>query len=137
MRYTARQGGGVLAETATEYLKNEIVGNANKPGLALLLAVKQDFPTEWHRFVTGTENFKATVKRAHFPYFTQGYQIRIHQVYLPGAMTPSLTPQNLGFQAFPVLEKGDGSFQLSLGSDIVDRKDAAPSILLSYSLITS
>lgn len=79
VRYTARQGGAQLRDKAVELLE-ELVGKANKSGLALLFSLRHDFPTEWHQFVTGSANFAATVKWEYFPYFTQGKDITIDTV---------------------------------------------------------
>lgn len=70
IRYTARYGGDVLRDGATTYLE-AVLRSTSDSDLALLLHLKNDFPTEWHRFLTsaGTEDFSATVTRDYFPYF--------------------------------------------------------------------
>ncbi|MGD1841650.1 MAG: hypothetical protein ACFB0B_12245 [Thermonemataceae bacterium] len=73
IRYTARQGGGLLGGNTTQYIREELIPDANKAGLARLFSLKHDFPSEWHRFTTSEEesNFKATLSRDHFPYLAQ------------------------------------------------------------------
>ena len=73
-----------MRDKAVKHLK-ELIGEANSSGLALLFSLKQDFPNEWHRFVTGVENFKTIVKREHFPYFSQGKNITIDSIQLRAA----------------------------------------------------
>src|SRR5262249_35972170 len=97
MRYTARQGGGLLGGEAVKYIE-ELVAEANTSGLALLFSLKHDFPTEWHRFITGTDNFEATVKRDYFPYFTRGKDITINEIKLLSIQNDQVkahTPQGL------------------------------------------
>lgn len=47
-RYTARQGGTQLRGKAVEHIQ-DLVGEANSAGLALLFSLKSDFSSEWHR----------------------------------------------------------------------------------------
>ncbi|NIV38034.1 MAG: hypothetical protein GWN58_54055, partial [Anaerolineae bacterium] len=49
VRYTARQGGARLRDQALQYLE-ELIAAATTSGLALLLNVQHNFPTEWHQF---------------------------------------------------------------------------------------
>lgn len=139
LRYTARQGGTPQWDKAVEHMK-ELVGEANEAGLALLFSLKHDFPTEWHRFNTGTNNFVATVKRDHFPYFTQGKEITIDglQVHaIQDGKLRSVTPQGLTLAAFTEMLKDEGAFELSLAPDgavLVRNKDAYVFILIKYSV---
>jgi len=69
IRYTARQGvDGAKVKTALDDLFQE----ASQSNLALLFSLRHDFPTEWSTFVNGAGDFTATIRRDHFPYFTQG-----------------------------------------------------------------
>lgn len=45
--------------------------------LERIFSLKHDFPNKRHLFVSDTENgsFNATIKKEHFPYFTQGATI--------------------------------------------------------------
>jgi Tc toxin complex TcA C-terminal TcB-binding domain len=85
MRYTARQAGGLLGQGAVTAIE-ELVGQANASGLALLLSLPHEFPSEWHKFVSlnaGSPNpvpFTAKVKRDYFPYLTQGKDITLGDV---------------------------------------------------------
>ena len=79
IRYTARQG--VNPEKVRDALET-LFEAADRAGLALLISLKHDFPTEWHRFANGTDELEITIKREHFPYFTQGRRIAIDSIRL-------------------------------------------------------
>ena len=72
---------------------------ANASGLALVFSLQHDFPGEWHRFVTDptAQNFTATVKRDHFPYFTldMGIALTDVQLYAKNDKLEFDTPQEL------------------------------------------
>jgi len=71
IRYTARQG--VPVPKVTECL-DTLFQDARQSGLALLFSLRHDFPTEWSAFVNDKNRapFTATIRKNHFPYFTQG-----------------------------------------------------------------
>ncbi|CAG7645464.1 hypothetical protein ACFQI7_25730 [Paenibacillus allorhizosphaerae] len=83
IRYTARQGGGLLRDKAYGHLRDK-VREANTSGLVLMLSLKHDFPSEWHLFITpgSTAKFKGTIHRNYFPYFTSGKTINIDEIRL-------------------------------------------------------
>jgi hypothetical protein len=76
MRYTARQGGGELKTAATKRLR-ELIQGSSSSGLTLLFSLKHDFATEWHRFLSSKSDFRANVKKEHFPYLVWGEDIEI------------------------------------------------------------
>jgi hypothetical protein len=102
-----------------------------------LFSLKHDFLTEWHRFNTGTNNFVATVKRDHFPYFTQGKQITIGGLQIHAIQDyklGSVTLQGLNLAAFTETLKDEGAFELSLapeGAVLVRDKEGTSSFLSS------
>jgi hypothetical protein len=83
VRYTARQGGDSLGNQALQEMR-EMFKTANQVGLALLFSLRNDFPSQWSAFVNGTGDFTATIRRDHFPYFTQGAAITITGLELYG-----------------------------------------------------
>jgi len=136
--YTARQGGAQMRDKAVEHLK-AIIGEANSSGLALLFYLKQDFPSEWHRFVAGAENFKTMVKSEHFPYFTQGKNITIDALQLDAIKAnkvESKTLSDLNITGYTDILKEKGEFELSLApDDLLKRdKDVIVFLLVKYSL---
>jgi hypothetical protein len=139
VRYTARQGGAQMRDKAIEHIE-KLVGEANASGLALLFSLKHDFPSEWHRFVTGNGNFAAKVKRDYFPYFTQSKDITIDAIQLYAIKANKLesaTPPGLDPGTFTDKLKDDGEFELSLAPDgavLVRNKDEHIFVVIKYSL---
>jgi hypothetical protein len=74
IRYTARQG---VDPTKVKTALDDLFQEASQSKLALLFSLRHDFPTEWSTFVNGAGDFTATIRRDHFPYFTQGKPITI------------------------------------------------------------
>jgi hypothetical protein len=74
LRYTARQG---VDSTKVKSALDEIFQRANQANLALLFSLRHDFPTEWSAFVNSAGDLSVTIRRDHFPYFTQGKTITI------------------------------------------------------------
>lgn len=141
VRYTARQGGTQLRDQAIESTR-ELIEEANTSGLVQLFSLKHDFPSEWHRFVVGTENFKATIKKDFFPYFAQGKNIVINRIELYAIKDNDLV-RDIPTDVNPddlttLLNEGDHKFELSLHSDspvFVPKNDALVFLLFKYSLI--
>lgn len=121
IRYTARQGGAGLRGFAVTDL-TERVREANSSGLALLISLSHDFPGQWHKFVTGTENFVAPVKRDYFPYFTQGKSVILSSLHLyrieDGALQ-SVVPPGLNLDTMSEQLADEGTFDLSLPESAV------------------
>jgi hypothetical protein len=87
VRYTARNGGGVLAKHATDALKEAFGpqdGSADSPpaNLALLFSLRFDFPTEWAAFVKGKVDFACTLRKSYFPYMAQGGPVTVDNMVL-------------------------------------------------------
>lgn len=76
LRYTAGDGGDALRDAARTSVTNLLKDAGSQP-LFRLFSLRHDFPTEWSAFVNGTGDFRATIRRDHFPYFTQGKKINI------------------------------------------------------------
>jgi hypothetical protein len=119
IRYTARQGGSQLGAKAVEHL-NDLVGEATTSGLSVMFSLAHEFPAEWHRFVTGTGNFTATVKRGYFPYFTQGLDVALSEVRLfaiVDGQLEALTPGGLDLDALTEALEDEGQMDLSFAPD--------------------
>lgn len=51
---------------------------ANTSGMTRLWSLRHEFPTEWHKYVTADdENFEVTIKKEHFPYMVQGFDLEV------------------------------------------------------------
>jgi len=81
IRYTARQG---VDPSNVKTALDDLFKPANPANLALLFSLRHDFPTEWSAFVNGTDAMSITVRRDHFPYFTQEKTITIKSLQFYG-----------------------------------------------------
>src|SRR5262249_42024800 len=103
IRYTARQG---VDRAKVQATLHDLFQQASQANLALLFSLRHDFPTEWSAFANGTGDFSITIRRDHFPYFTQGKTITIvgfdvygedvtkhHPAGDPAAATTAMTDQ--------------------------------------------
>jgi len=70
LRYTARQGGGPLAEHASTELRAHLQ-NADNSGLSMFMSMRSDFSAEWAAFSGGTQDFSFSLRKDYFPYFVQ------------------------------------------------------------------
>lgn len=133
VRYTARQGGAQLGQKAGEHLR-ELLEQANAAGLMRLFSLPHDFPTEWNQFVTGEEDFQATIGREHFPYFVQGEDIEISSVErytIDGRELLAGVVSGLNMEELTAALQDDNEFQITLAEDdILRREQAAHAFLM-------
>jgi receptor-binding and translocation channel-forming TcA subunit of Tc toxin len=87
IRYTAREGGGLLRKEAMKNVATTIeAGQA--AGSTRLFSVRHEFPTEWAKFKAqspaATERFELalTLRPEHFPFWSQGRLKIVSQVKL-------------------------------------------------------
>jgi hypothetical protein len=76
VRYTARQGGKELGDQAIKELRDQLA-TQNQSGLALLFSLPHDFPTEWSRFLAGTEPLTIRLREDFFPYLVKSETLAI------------------------------------------------------------
>lgn len=139
LRYTARQGGERLRQLAVDRI-GELVGEASASGLVLLLSLRHDFPSEWHRFVGSDEDFVATIRKEHFPYLALSGTVNLEKLELyavvENELRPPSTPGGLDLEALSTALKGEGEFEISLGPDgvLTREPDAQVFLLLRYAL---
>ncbi|MEM9444384.1 MAG: neuraminidase-like domain-containing protein [Verrucomicrobiota bacterium] len=105
MSYTSRQGGQALGQSATQHIKDAVIG-ANTNRQTQLFSLKQNFSTEWHRAVAGKTNFKANIRKTHFPYLAQAFRVEVEQIDVWGSDGETLTPYN-GFVIKPANLQND------------------------------
>jgi hypothetical protein len=137
LRYTAREGGTQLKGGAVDKI-NEIVVAAETSGLARSFSLKHDFPTEWHRFVnsTGTtEKLSIVIKKDHFPYIAQGFDINISKIQLFAIKDGELKPRNIGLENLSGDINTDNQCELAIvyDADVLNRKEEQVFLVLSYS----
>lgn len=129
LRYTAREGGVSLRQGAIDNIATKIQ-EANTSGLARLFSLKHEFPAEWHRFVTSTGDFKATIKKSYFPFFAQGKSIHIDRVQLFTISVNDLNSKDLNLS---VISSKEDQFELSIPKSGVE-KEAQVFVILHYSV---
>ncbi|MEQ1844080.1 MAG: insecticidal toxin protein [Nitrospira sp.] len=78
IRYTAREGGGLLRNGAIAHVK-ELITEAKAAGSVRLFSVRHEFPTEWAKFknvkVTATVKTAGLVlnlRKEHYPFWSKG-----------------------------------------------------------------
>lgn len=140
LRYTAREGGGLLKNGAVQRIK-EIVQDASQSGLALSFSLRHNFPTEWHRFVTSTtnENLEIIIKKEHFPYLTQSFDINIGTIELCSIDVGGLEERTIDSGITGNIND-DNQIELSIAPDtsptgvLIRDKDEQVFLVLSYTL---
>jgi len=119
LRYTARQGGSILRQKAVENLGG-LIEDTDTSGLVQLFSLRHEFATEWRRFVTGDDDFEATIKKDYFPYFVQRGAITLTSVELYAIRDNEFfatTPEGVDVADLTDALNGDGSFELTLAED--------------------
>ena len=90
LRYTAREGGGLLRNGAVENLLTSIE-EAQAAGSVRLFSVRHEFPSEWAKFTNvdldgagapDTAELTLELREEHFPYWSKGKLKAIEQVDL-------------------------------------------------------
>lgn len=78
IRYTAREGGGLLRNGAIAYIK-ELIKEAQVAGSVRLFSIRHEFPTEWAKFQNQTtvpgQRFELALdlREEHYPFWSKGY----------------------------------------------------------------
>ncbi|MBW2647868.1 MAG: insecticidal toxin protein, partial [Deltaproteobacteria bacterium] len=96
LRYTAREGGGLLKNGAVANLKTRIE-EAQAAGSVRLFSVRHEFPTEWAKFTSienvSTDNpaeFTLKLKTEHYPFWSKDSLETVKQVKLFAKTTDSI-----------------------------------------------
>ena len=115
VRYTARQGGQLLGDKATEELR---LSYAKNSVLTMLFSLRHDFPNEWATFVGGAGAIPFTVRlrKDYFPYLVQSETLAINALELYRGTLPKHSvdvPGNLDVE----LNGPNGYSDLSLEPD--------------------
>jgi hypothetical protein len=97
LRYTAREGGALLAKGALTNLNNAI-GNAQAVGSVRLFSIRHEFPTEWAKFknvqLSGATTLAALslpLRAEHYPFWSQGLKIALKQMEFFAQTTNNVT----------------------------------------------
>jgi hypothetical protein len=133
IRYTAHQG---VEPTKVKAALDAIFQQANQAGLAMLLSLRHDFPTEWSAFANGNGNFNASVRASYFPYFTQRKQIAITEIDLYGQNVAQHHPvgnQNVWSAATSDLQdKNKQAFTIDIPEKVLERDPNAKNFLIVW-----
>jgi hypothetical protein len=83
MMYTSRNGGETLKDKAVEHL-NTILKGETTSVLTNSFSLKHNFSNEWYKFTSSTndEPLKIIIKKDHFPYFTQSFEVKVTSIDL-------------------------------------------------------
>jgi hypothetical protein len=74
IRYSAREGGGLLRNVSIANLK-ELISDGSTTGSTRLFSIKEEFTSEWATFVSDSGNepkLKIQLKSEHYPFWTTG-----------------------------------------------------------------
>jgi len=85
IRYTARESSGLLKQQAVTELQsalNAIVLDENQKGLARLVSLRHEYPSEWYRFLhpagaTDMQSLTFALTPERFPFLSQGRHITL------------------------------------------------------------
>ncbi|OUL29490.1 insecticidal toxin protein [Nostoc sp. RF31YmG] len=109
LRYTAREGGGLLQKGAITNLKTHIE-EATAVGSIRLFSIRHEFPTEWAKFKKSTDaELTINIREEHFPYWSKGRlnSIKEHVFYIQNSTEVALqTPTSS--EAVVITQKPDG-----------------------------
>lgn len=100
IRYTAREGGGLLRNGAVANLNTQIT-EAQAMGSVRLFSVRHEFPTEWAKFQGQTpgagQRFELVLnlRKEHYPFWSQGHLNSVLRVDILARSAKELVPGNL------------------------------------------
>lgn len=85
MSYTAREDGGLFKEKAGDYLADFLKNTSDLPEQPLLrlFSLKEEFPTEWHRFLhpaAGDQILKVVLGQQRFPFLVQNRAVTVGEI---------------------------------------------------------
>jgi len=135
LRYTAREGGALLKSGAVQQI-NDIVENAETSDLARSFSLKHDFPTEWHHFINSAENLSIVIKKDHFPYIAQGFDINISKIHLFAIKDGELKGRDIDLDNLSgdINENNQSELVIVSDEEVLTRdKEAQVFLVLSYS----
>lgn len=107
VRYTARNGGGLLRNGAVAQLR-ELIAAGEAAGSMRLFSVRHEFPAEWARFTTQVPpanhryELKLNLRPEHYPFWSQGGVKAVTGVEVFARSTATPTPGSVNIAA-----KGD------------------------------
>ena len=116
IRYTAREGGGLLRQGALDNLKAAIEA-AQAIGSVRLFSVRHEFPTEWARFQAQIPEedhrfeLALNLREEHYPFWSQGRLKSVRRVDILARSTRASIPGSLD-----IFQNGDTANNTKLGT---------------------
>jgi hypothetical protein len=109
LRYTAREGGGLLKAEAQKAVSN-VISNADGEPLTRLFSARHEFSLEWHKFLhttsPGSVDLPLDLGQERFPFLFRNKAIQINQVDLLLKPKPDADTKTFGLS---LLAPGGGS----------------------------
>ena len=121
IRYTAREGGGLLRREAVRNVATRIEG-AQAAGSVRLFSVRHEFPTEWAKFQGQTppanQRYELTLnlREEHYPFWSQGRLVTVSRVDILARSTRDPVPGSLDI--FDKADKNDTVKKAALAKDL-------------------
>ncbi|CAM4080751.1 neuraminidase-like domain-containing protein [Vreelandella rituensis] len=111
LRYTAREGGGLLRKNAITNVK-ELIAEGESSGSIRLFSVRHEFPAEWAKFTNQTPSanryeLKFTLRSEHYPFWSQGLVKEVTRVDVLAAS--KITPIPDSIDIADKADKDDGT----------------------------
>ena len=126
IRYTAREGGGLLRKGALSYL-DELITDAQAVGSVRMFSVRHEFPAEWARFqsrkaVPG-QRFELTLdlQPEHYPFWSQGRLNQVQRVDILARSTETPVPASVD-----IADKSDATAK----TDSLDKDSSLGNLLV-------
>jgi hypothetical protein len=94
LRYTSREGGGLLRQGAMSGIKN-LIAEAQAAGSVRLFSVRQEFPTQWAKFMNqkpaDNDRYELVIalRPEHYPFWSKGRLDRVTRVDILARSTKS------------------------------------------------
>jgi len=119
IRYTARDGGGLLRKAAVDHVAASIEA-ANVAGSVRLFSMRDDFPTEWARFhgqaPAANQRFELVLnlRREHYPFWSQD---RLEKVLRMDLLARSTRTQATSLDVFEKADRSETATKATLTRD--------------------
>lgn len=114
LKYTAREDAGQFKNSAIAHLRDYLTQDGATPSLRLL-NLRQEFPSQWHRFLNptapaGANVFEFEMSPALFPIRDMGKTLKVNTIWLLARCTSA---EDYGVKLSPPLPAGDDTVTLS------------------------
>lgn len=143
IQYTARQGGDQLKQVASNHLLNEVLSSVDESNLSRLFSLKQDFPSQWHKFINSeTDPFSTNISEEHFPYIAQMGELKLaenpYELWTVNIGDNELEPIPLNENdvelTLPMRNNEGVKGNLNINADVLENIDSDVFLLVHYSV---